>query len=379
MTTKKLLIAASALLLAPMAQSAGNHMDILGFYTPYARDYRGGDDQIKAAMRASLVAANQMYEDSGIDFSFSFARQMQLDIEQSELENGNWPLWRSMIEDYNEEGWQALEEIGADYYLIWSTYQGGLGAAANDGRGAIVEHWIGTYGAEVVAHEIGHSLWFSHGEGYNFTGGSGSQYRTIMKKNQGPGTDIPRFSDPGSNFDSVPLGTTDNNNFGRIAEFERIQVLCNFREINPGGNPNLRWSVKNRITNRAITVTGQSITPGTSIQEWEDLGQNNQLWTFDAPASNGTTVARSGLWRYRYLGMMSGAAGHNATLEDWEGMKTRWNLQSLNNGYVQLKNASSGKVLYPNGAYSGSGNGQQVRQWWDWDQASTQWYFQTAD
>lgn len=362
------------------AQSAsGNHMDIIGFYTPFKLEEAGGSvSNMKAVMRASLAGANQMYEDSNIDFSFSFARILPADIPQEELDEGNGPLWDFM---YASEGQGKIERnaIGADYWIIWSSYRGGLGAAARDGSGAV----IANDGSEIVAHEIGHSLDTEHWFGYNFTGESGTKYRTIMRKNQGPGMDIPRFSDPTATFDGVPLGaeatedTVARDSVGRIAEKEQIGFLTSLKDINPGGAPSARWAVTHRNTGKTLGAGGPWPLIGQVAKIWTYQGTSNHLWYFDPPSENNTTVLRSSWNPSRFLTVKDSNVGAQATMENFSDNKSKFQILGAGNGYIKLKNKKSNKTIYPEG--DDPGNGAEIIQMWDWNRNKTQWYLQSPD
>lgn len=360
------------------AQSAsGKHMDIIGFYTPHKLEQAGGSvSNMKAVMRASLAGANQMYEDSNIDFSFSFARILFADIPQEELDEGNGPLW-DYIYTPEAQGKIERDAIGADYYLIWSSYRGGLGAAAGDG--AIIANG----GSEIVAHEIGHSLKTEHWLGYNFIGQSGTKYRTIMRKNQGPGMDIPRFSDPTATFDGVPLGaeatedTVARDSVGRIAEEERIGVLTSLRDINPGGAPSARWAVTHRNTGKTLGAGGPWPLIGQVAKIYTYQGTSNHLWYFDPPSENNTTVLRSSWNPSRYLTVIDSLVGAQATMENFSDNKSKFQLLSPESGYIKLRNVASNKAIYPEG--DDPGNGAEIIQMWDWNWKRTQWYLQSPD
>ncbi|AZQ33079.1 right-handed parallel beta-helix repeat-containing protein [Streptomyces cyaneochromogenes] len=109
---------------------------------------------------------------------------------------------------------------------------------------------------------------------------------------------------------------------------------------------NANYKLVNKSSNKAIDVSGGSLTAGANVIQWTDSGAGNQNWRF-VPVGNGSyeIVSRnSGL-----LMDVSGAStADGATViqsSDTNAANQRWTLVADGNGYYKIKNVNSGKLL----------------------------------
>ncbi|KUM81484.1 RICIN domain-containing protein [Streptomyces griseorubiginosus] len=109
---------------------------------------------------------------------------------------------------------------------------------------------------------------------------------------------------------------------------------------------NANYKVVNKGSNKAIDVSGGSLSAGANIIQWTDSGAGNQNWRF-VPVGDGSyeIVTRNSA----LLMDVSGAAtADGATIvqsSDTNVANQHWTLTASGNGYYKIKNVNSGKVL----------------------------------
>ncbi|MFD5594389.1 RICIN domain-containing protein [Streptomyces griseorubiginosus] len=109
---------------------------------------------------------------------------------------------------------------------------------------------------------------------------------------------------------------------------------------------NANYKVVNKSSNKAVDVSGGSLTAGANVIQWTDSGAGNQNWRF-VPVGDGSyeIVSRNSA----LLMDVSGAATTDgATIvqsSDTNVANQHWTLIATGNGYYKIKNVNSSKVL----------------------------------
>ena len=142
-------------------------IDVAVFYTPAAKEDRGGTDRIKAAIDLMVAETNQAYLDSGVDQRVSLVAAREVDYE--ETDSGHRDL--SNLEgqgDGHMDGIHAVrDDVGADIVVLLGIFRSGCGRAAQTGTGSDgrVRPFVimkPKCGAPTFAHELGHVMGLTH-------------------------------------------------------------------------------------------------------------------------------------------------------------------------------------------------------------------------
>ncbi|AYC36221.1 RICIN domain-containing protein [Streptomyces griseorubiginosus] len=109
---------------------------------------------------------------------------------------------------------------------------------------------------------------------------------------------------------------------------------------------NANYKVVNKGSNKAIDVSGGSLSAGAHIIQWTDSGAGNQNWRF-VPVGDGSyeIVTRNSAL---VMDVSGAATADGATIvqsSDTNVANQHWTLTASGNGYYKIKNVNSGKVL----------------------------------
>ncbi|QUC59425.1 RICIN domain-containing protein [Streptomyces sp. A2-16] len=137
----------------------------------------------------------------------------------------------------------------------------------------------------------------------------------------------------------VCTGTKNTASSGTVCA---LDAFASVRFPTAGAN----YKLVNKGSNKAIDVSGGSLTAGANIIQWSDTGAGNQNWRL-VPVGDGSYEIAS---RNSALLMdVSGAStADGATIvqsADTNAANQHWTLTATGNGYYEIKNVNSDKVL----------------------------------
>ncbi|MFC8342552.1 RICIN domain-containing protein [Streptomyces sp. NPDC057280] len=109
---------------------------------------------------------------------------------------------------------------------------------------------------------------------------------------------------------------------------------------------NANYKVVNKSSNKAVDVSGGSLTAGANIIQWTDSGAGNQNWRF-VPVGDGSyeIVTRNSALLMDVSGATTADGASVIQSSDTNAANQHWTLTATGNGYYKIKNVNSGKVL----------------------------------
>ncbi|MEU6510722.1 RICIN domain-containing protein [Streptomyces sp. NPDC046942] len=109
---------------------------------------------------------------------------------------------------------------------------------------------------------------------------------------------------------------------------------------------NANYKVVNKGSNKAVDVSGGSLTAGGNIIQWTDSGAGNQNWRF-VPAGDGSykVVSRNSALVMDVSGASTADSATVIQSSDTNAANQHWTLVATGNGYYKIKNVNSDKVL----------------------------------
>ncbi|MER6418223.1 RICIN domain-containing protein [Streptomyces sp. NPDC001137] len=109
---------------------------------------------------------------------------------------------------------------------------------------------------------------------------------------------------------------------------------------------NANYKVVNKGSNKAVDVSGGSLTAGANIIQWTDSGAGNQNWRF-VPVGDGSyeIVTRNSALLMDVSGASTADGASVIQSSDTNAANQHWTLTASGNGYYKIKNVNSDKVL----------------------------------
>ncbi|MBW8793787.1 MAG: RICIN domain-containing protein [Streptomyces sp.] len=137
---------------------------------------------------------------------------------------------------------------------------------------------------------------------------------------------------------------------------------------------NANYKVVNKGSNKAVDVSGGSLTAGADIIQWTDSGAGNQNWRF-VPVGDGSyeIVSRNSALLMDVSGASTADGATIVQSSDTNAANQHWTLTATGNGYYKIKNVNSGKVL------DVSSGGTQLAQTTDTNADSQLWKIVNVD
>ncbi|MGW3119597.1 RICIN domain-containing protein [Streptomyces sp. NPDC001107] len=137
---------------------------------------------------------------------------------------------------------------------------------------------------------------------------------------------------------------------------------------------NANYKAVNKSSNKAIDVSGGSLTAGADIIQWTDSGAGNQNWRF-VPVGDGSykVVSRNSALVMDVSGASTADGASVIQSSDTNAANQHWTLVATGTGYYKIKNVNSGKVL------DVSSGGTQLVQTTDTDADSQLWKVVNVD
>ena len=199
------------------------------------------------------------------------------------------------------------------------------------------------------------------------------------------GTNVGDFAIPNSCNSSIAAGASCSISiqFSPAAVGPRQATLVINDNANPspqvvvltgtGGSASQALEIYNKSSYKALDLPNSSVADGTSIEQWDYWGGNNQQW-FVIPIGNGYYKIQN-KQSQKVLEVANASLADGALIQQREylgGGNQQWQLVPLlGTGYYKIVNKSSGKVLdVP--AFSNQ-NGTPLEQWSDNAGANQAW------
>ncbi|MEW1648589.1 RICIN domain-containing protein [Streptomyces sp. NPDC091219] len=109
---------------------------------------------------------------------------------------------------------------------------------------------------------------------------------------------------------------------------------------------NANYKVVNKGSNKAVDVSGGSLTAGADIIQWTETGAGNQNWRF-VPVGDGSykLVTRNSALVMDVSGASTTDGASVIQSADTDAANQHWTLTATGNGFYKIKNVNSGKVL----------------------------------
>ncbi|MGQ4434399.1 RICIN domain-containing protein [Streptomyces sp. SAS_260] len=109
---------------------------------------------------------------------------------------------------------------------------------------------------------------------------------------------------------------------------------------------NANYEIVNKGSNKAIDVSGASMSVGASVIQWTDSGAVNQNWRF-VPVGDGSyeIVSRNSGLLMDVSGGVTTDGANIVQSSDNDVANQRWTLIAAGNGYYKIKNVNSDKLL----------------------------------
>lgn len=214
----------------PLELLGGNErFDVLVIYTPAVRALAGGTLQVRGAIEVAVQEGDDAFSRSDVSADLRLVGVMEVDYDES---GATLDSHLSRLTDPADGSIDAIHQwrnaCGADLVamlvddsdggelcgLAW-VKPGGAGFGSVAGPYSITDY--DCLGGLTLIHELGHNYgcahdWsesstpsFGYAKGYCFTGSTGD-WRTLMCKNNQPGTRILQYSNPDVSFDGAATG-----------------------------------------------------------------------------------------------------------------------------------------------------------------------------
>lgn len=231
---------------ARITEDPPGDIDLLGFYTPQARDAAGGVAQIEATVQAAVDMANTAFIDSDMTARFDLVATAL----SSRADSGNMSADLNWLA--NDAATAALRnEVGADMVSLLVNSGGACGvgyvmrnpSAGFESSAFQVTARTCAVGNLSFAHEHGHNMGFEHDPANGTTPANASypwsfghyvngSYRTVMSYNSectSGCTRVAKFSNPDINHNGVPTGIAEERDNARSGD-ATAPIVANFRD-----------------------------------------------------------------------------------------------------------------------------------------------------
>lgn len=190
------------------AMDAVPTVDVLVAYTPNALKNVGGADAMKALIQMGIADSNKAYQNSGVNMAIRLVGIMAL----TQTEN-TFSSDLSALKSTSDGKWDTVhaerKRLGADLVSVVAYYNSstaGIGYVGSSFSTGFSITKTTAFKQFSFTHELGHNMGLNHSDGYENSSG---KFRTVMA--YGTYTRIPRFSNPGLDYNSYATGTSSNN------------------------------------------------------------------------------------------------------------------------------------------------------------------------
>ncbi len=230
------------------AMDAVPTVDVLVAYAPNALKNVGGVDAMKALIQMGIADSNKAYQNSGANLAIRLVGIMALTQTESTFSSD-----LSALKGTSDGKWDAVhaerKRVGADLVSVVAYYNSstaGIGYVGSSFSTGFSITKTTAFKQFSFTHELGHNMGLNHSDGYENSSG---KFRTVMA--YGTYTRIPRFSNPGFDYNSYATGTTSNNS-AKILNASAAKVAAFSVSVGQSENP----------TNSDPTVPSEPCTDG---------------------------------------------------------------------------------------------------------------------
>lgn len=190
------------------AMDAVPTVDVLVAYAPNALKNVGGLDAMKALIQMGIADSNKAYQTSGVNMAVRLVGIMPL----TQTEN-TFSSDLTALKSTSDGKWDTVhaerKRLGADLVSVVAYYNSstaGIGYVGSSYTTGFSITKTTAFKQFSFTHELGHNMGLNHSDGYENSSG---KFRTVMA--YGTYTRIPRFSNPGLDYNSYATGTSSNN------------------------------------------------------------------------------------------------------------------------------------------------------------------------
>lgn len=215
------------------AMDAVPTVDVLVAYAPNALKNVGSVDAMKALIQMGIADSNKAYQASGVNLAIRLVGIMAL----TQTEN-TFTSDLTALKSTSDGKWDTVhaerKRVGADLVSVvayYSSSTAGIGYVGSTFSTGFSITKTTAFKQFSFTHELGHNMGLNHSDGYeNSTG----KFRTVMA--YGTYTRIPRFSNPGLDYNSYATGTTSNNS-AKILNASGAKVAAFSTSVGQSENP----------------------------------------------------------------------------------------------------------------------------------------------
>ena len=287
------------------------------------------------------------------------------------LANGeNNSLFRNIFDSLKNSG-AKYDVIGMSYYPYWSniSYTDNINALAYN-----LKDMASRYNKEVMVCEVG-GVDSKSADSYNLVK---AVINTVESIPNSKGLGV-FYWEPCASSSVVP----DQYPLGACTEISNKTLKFNdainaFKSQKPFPNTSVKYKIVNRLSGKALNVSGGSYSDGARIEQYDYYGWDSQKWQLISCGNGYYSIKNVGTGKV--LDILSNSSYDGAYCVQWasnNGWNQQWTFKKTWDSYYKIENRNSSKILDVDS--SSTSNSAGTIQWSDKDGWNQEWILVQVD
>ena len=287
------------------------------------------------------------------------------------MANGeNNSIFRNVFDSLVNSG-AKFDVIGMSYYPYWSNtnYTNNIDALSYN-----LNDMASRYNKEVMVCEVGGEASKST-DSYNLVKAVINKVKAVPNSK---GIGVFYWEPCASSSilsDGYPLGACTEISYKTLKFNDAINA---FKSQKSFPNTSVKYKIVNRLSGKALNVSGGSYNDGARIEQYTYYGWNSQKWQL-VSCGNGYYSIKN-VATGKVLDVLSNSIYDGAYCVQWtenQGWNQQWSFEKTWDSYYKIKNRNSSKILDIDASSTSDGAGSL--QWTDKDGWNQEWILIQVD